>query len=75
MTDVIPIEPSEKRQAIDVYNELTLKLGHYRSMATLLSCVCLENVTEREINTVGYALEGMFDDLSERVSDLFDRGS
>ncbi len=61
-------EVTEKRKAVDVYDELSLKLGH---IGALLGVMAVCDKDECDVGTAAYGLEYMVDNAKELVDELY----
>ncbi len=66
MNEVVAM--TEKRKAVDVYDELSLKLGH---IAALLGVMAACDKGECDVNTAAYGLEYMVDDAKVLSDELY----
>ena len=74
MSKAISIDGNSKREPIDVYNELTLKLGHLSAVTTLIQSADPCYMPKLALNGLGYALEDMIDGIKACAEELFDIG-
>ncbi len=74
MSEAISIDGNSKREPIDVYNELTLKLGHLSAVTTLIQSADPCYMPKLALNGVGYALEAMADGIRTCARELFEIG-
>ncbi len=65
MSEVVAMK--EKRQAVDVYDELSLKLGH---IAALLEVMATCDKSQCDVNKAAYGLEYMVEDAKGLADDL-----
>jgi len=61
-------EVIEKRKAVDVFDELSLKLGHIDALIGLMT-VCDRD--ECDINTAAYAIQYMVEDTKTLADELY----
>ncbi len=67
MSEVMPIEDKNARNLVDVYDELTLRLGHIHAVADVLA-EC--NKGQADVNGAGYAICTMVEDVM-RTADKY----
>ena len=66
MSEVVAMK--ETRKAVDVYDELSLKLGH---IAALLGVMAVCDKDECDVNKAAYGLEYMVDDAKVLSDELY----
>ncbi len=59
---------AEKRAAVDVYDELSLKLGH---IGALLGVMAVCDKDECDVGTAAYGLEYMIDNAKKLANELY----
>ncbi len=75
MSEVIPIEDNQQRGFTDAYDEFTLRLGDLKALGSLFSVSDTADISKKEMNSVGFMLERMGDDLLVRAGELYHLGS
>ncbi len=62
-------EVTEKRTPVDVYDDLSLKLGH---IAALLEVMATCDKSQCDVNKAAYGLEYMVEDAKGLAEELYD---
>ena len=74
MSEVISTEENSQRTFVDVYDELTMQLGHLHAVTTLIQSADPCHMPRLAFNGVGYALEAMADGIRTCARELFEIG-
>ncbi len=61
-------EVTEKRAAVDVYDDITLKMGHIVALLDILG-EC--NKGSADVNVAAYAIQSMVEDATELARELY----
>ena len=67
MSEVVAMK--ENRKAVDVYDDLSLKLGH---IAALLEVMATCDKSQCDLNKAAYGLEYMVEDAKGLAEELYD---
>ncbi len=74
MREVISTEENLERTLIDVYNELTMQLGHLHAVTALIQSADPVHMPKLAFNGVGYALEELIGRPETCAEELFEIG-